>query len=89
MREHASRLRTLDPGLIAGLQAGDRVPVPAKYRPAVVHGLLRLGWSETRIASVLNLEPLAVRSARVLAANAVLYAMAEAQAEREARTFVA
>ncbi|MER7000818.1 WhiB family transcriptional regulator [Streptomyces sp. NPDC000410] len=80
LREHAARMRLLDPGLVADLQAGRRIQVPASLRPALVHRLHGLGWSEVRIAEALGVAPFAVRAAGLLAADATLYARAEDEA---------
>jgi WhiB family redox-sensing transcriptional regulator len=82
LRVHALRLSSLDRQVIDDLLAGLPVTVKSTDRPAVVHWLVRLGWSHARIGQALRLEPFAVQTAWATATNAAFYAAAERQASQ-------
>jgi hypothetical protein len=86
LREHALRLRSLDPRLVTAVLAGRPVAVPGRYRPALVHRLLAAGWEEERVGTLLGLTPLALRSARAVGEDAALFAAAEDEARDRRET---
>jgi hypothetical protein len=89
MRLHAVRLRSLDRRVIDDLIADRPVIVRGKDRPAVVHALTRLGWSQPRIAHALRLDPFSVQLAQATAEEAAMYAAAERRAAQGAHSVTA
>ncbi|MFD3558057.1 WhiB family transcriptional regulator [Streptomyces sp. NPDC058686] len=89
LRVLAARRRALDPRVVYELRAGRAVRVPVDDRPAVVHILSRLGWSDTRIGEALGVEPFAVHVAMAAGANAAFYAAAEERCTQDPHGAVA